>query len=226
MAVYESKPPDARHAVVVFHEGFGMTEHIKQVADRFSAVGYHTVVPDLYHRLGSGSVFPYGETVRDVRLVSEDVRDAMSTLTDEYMLDDLDAILDHFGWSATAGVGFCLGGRTAFLAALRRELAASVTFYGQLVTSRVPHWPSLAPEAPDLATPWLGLFGDQDHAIPVEDVEVIRSALRSARSPHEIVRYPHARHGFFCDQRSGYNPADAEDAWERTVAWLATHLDR
>ena len=57
-----------------------------------------------------------------------------------------------------------------------------------------------------MQTPWLGLFGDADESIPVDDVERLRSTLdERAPVPHEVVRYPGAQHGFNCDQRPSYN---------------------
>ncbi len=75
-----------------------------------------------------------------------------------------------------------------------------------------------------LQTPWLGLFGDQDASIPVDDVEQLREALRGAKVDTDIVRYADAGHGFHCDQRPDYRPEDAADAWRRALDWFASHL--
>jgi carboxymethylenebutenolidase len=78
---------------------------------------------------------------------------------------------------------------------------------------------------PALSTPWLGLFGDADASIPVEEVERLRAEL-STRAPVEtaIVRYPGAEHGFHCDARPSYSAEAAVDGWARTLAWLDRHL--
>jgi len=143
---------------------------------------------------------------------------------------DVDAALAHLhdaGWDATAvgTVGFCFGGRVTFLGALRRKLGAAVGFYGGgIVTQRFPQFPALVDEVSKLQTPWLGLFGDRDESIPVEDVEQLREALKSAPVPTEIVRYAEAGHGFHCDQREAYEETAAKDGWNRTLAWFETHL--
>ena len=151
-------------------------------------------------------------------------------LTDDGILMDLDAA---FAYLASLGhdpasvgvVGFCFGGRATFLAAVRRAFGASVGFYGGgIVTARFPQFPSLVEESATLKTPWLGLFGDRDEGIPVEDVEALRAALADAPVPTEIVRYPDAEHGFFCDERPAYNAAASADAWPRTQDWLERHL--
>lgn len=78
-----------------------------------------------------------------------------------------------------------------------------------------------------LQTPWLGLYGDLDKGIPVEQVEALREAAAHAAVPTEIVRYPEAEHGFNCDDRPAvFNPDAAADAWARTTEWLDEHLSR
>ncbi len=137
------------------------------------------------------------------------------------------AHLHGAGWDDTAvgTVGFCFGGRVTFLAALRRKLGAAVGFYGGgIVTQRFPQFPPLVGEVSELQTPWLGLFGDRDPSIPVEDVEQLRDALKSAPVPTEIVRYAEAGHGFHCDQRDAHDEAAAKDGWNRTLAWFETHM--
>jgi carboxymethylenebutenolidase len=105
-------------------------------------------------------------------------------------------------------------------------LGAAVGFYGGgIVTGRRPQFPSLIDESASLQTPWLGLFGDADESIPVDDVERLRATLDEQTAvAHDIVRYPEAEHGFHCDQRPSYNPKAAADAWQRTLAWFGEHL--
>jgi carboxymethylenebutenolidase len=111
------------------------------------------------------------------------------------------------------------------LAAARRAFGAAVGFYGGgIVTPRFPQFPALVDEAATLKTPWLGLFGDEDGSIPVEDVETLRTALVKAPVDTEIVRYGDAEHGFFCDERPAYHSSAADDAWSRTLDWFDRHL--
>jgi carboxymethylenebutenolidase len=116
----------------------------------------------------------------------------------------------------------------SFLAAVSRPLGAAVGFYGGgIVTSRFPQFPSLVERAGDLKAPWLGLFGDQDQSIPVEDVERLRNELGGSGTPvaHDIIRYAEAGHGFHCDAREGhYHEASARDAWQKSLEWLGHHL--
>ena len=224
MRLYEAKPPgEARGALVVVQEAFGVNPHIEDVTRRAAAAGYHAVAPDFFHRSGPGSVVEYGKF--------EQVMEFFGALgSDDAILTDVDAALAYLRAAGHAdasigAVGFCFGGRVSFLIALRRALGASVGFYGGgIVTGRFPQFPALVGEVASLQTPWLGLFGDQDASIPVDDVEQLRAALKDAKVDTDIVRYGDAGHGFHCDQRPDYRPDDAADAWRRALDWFSTHL--
>ena len=222
MPLYEARPDgDARGAVIVIQEAFGVNAHIEDVTRRFADTGYHAVAPHLFHRAGGGTA-PYDDFSKVLPLYEH--------LDDAGILVDVDATREHLhaeGWDdARIGiVGFCFGGRVTFLVALRRSLGAAVGFYGGgIVTARFPQFPPLVDEATGLRTPWLGLFGDRDQSIPVEDVEQLREALQAAPVPTDIVRYPDAAHGFHCDIRDAYHETAAKDAWTRTLAWFDAHL--
>jgi carboxymethylenebutenolidase len=225
MRIFEAAPSgQARGAVIVIQEAFGVNDHITDVADRLAAEGWHAVAPDLFHRAGPDAIAPYDDMSKVLGL--------FEGLDDEGVLSDLDATIDvlhqrGFDNSSIGLVGFCWGGRVTFLAALRRSLGASVGFYGGgIVTGRFPQFPPLVGEVAALQTPWLGLFGDEDQSIPVDDVEALRSALSSSATvDHAVVRYPDAGHGFHCDARpASYAEAAAKDGWARTLGWFDTHL--
>lgn len=99
-----------------------------------------------------------------------------------------------------------------------------MTFYGGGVSQGRFGMPPLVELAAELKTPWLGLFGDADQSIPVDDVEALRAAVAAAPVATEIVRYPDADHGFHCDARSSYHEASAKDGWQRTLDWFGSHL--
>ena len=223
MRLYEARPDGAaRAAVVVIQEAFGLNAHIEGVTRRFAEAGFHAVAPDLFHRSGGGTA-PYDDFSKVMPLFA-------GLDGDEALLRDIDATLDHLrqaGWAdgQIGIVGFCFGGRVSLLASLRRSLGAGVGFYGGgIVTARFPQFPPLIDDVPELGVPWLGLFGDQDQSIPVDDVERLRLALNDAPAATDVVRYPDAGHGFHCDQRPDHVEHDARDAWNRTLAWFDDHL--
>lgn len=222
MPLYEARPDgDARGALIVVQEAFGVNSYIEDVTRRFADAGYYAVAPHLFHRAGGGTA-PYDDFGKVIPLYEH--------LDDDGILVDVDAAREHLhgtGWddSTVGTVGFCFGGRVTFLTALRRKLGAAVGFYGGgIVSQRFPQFPPLVDEVPKLQTPWLGLFGDRDQSIPVEDVEQLRDTLKSAPVATEIVRYPEAGHGFHCNQRDAYDDNAAKDAWNRTLAWFEAHM--
>ena len=222
MRAYAASPDDpAKRAVVVIQEAFGVNDHIDDVTRRLADAGYHAVAPALFHRAGGGTA-PYGEFDKVLPL--------FEGLTDAGILMDVGATLDHlheqgFADGSIAIVGFCMGGRVSFLVGLEHALGAAVGFYGGgIVTGRFPQFPPLIDRADQLQTPWLGLFGDLDGSIPVEDVETIRQRLGAVDVPTDVVRYADADHGFHCDVRPSFHAEASADAWARTLAWFDLHL--
>src|SRR5262245_20876611 len=217
--VPEQKPSGA---VIVIQEAFGVNDYIRDVTRRFANAGYYAVAPTMFHRAGGGTA-PYDDFSKVLPL--------FQGVSDDGIVADVDATVAHLRRAGFADarigiVGFCFGGRVTFLVATRRSLGAAVGFYGGgIVTTRIPLFQPLIGDAGRLATPWLGLFGDEDAGIPVSDVEQLREALaREATVAHGIVRYPGAEHGFHCDHRPAYQEAAATDGWKRTLDWLRRHL--
>lgn len=223
MALYEVEPlgGESRRAVVVIQEIFGVNDYVESVARRLATFGYHAVAPHLFHRTGGG-VVPYDRY--------DLTREHTAALSDEGLLTDLDATLDHvagagFGPERVGVVGFCFGGRVSFLLACERALGAAVCFYGGgILQGRSDSMPSLLPGIRAMATPFLGLFGDEDGSIPVEEVEQLRRELEAAPVVTEIVRYAGAGHGFHCDRRESYDEEAAADGFERTLSFFDRFL--
>jgi carboxymethylenebutenolidase len=223
MPLYEVEPlgGEARRAVIVIQEAFGVNDHIEDVTRRFGREGYYAVSPHLFHRTGGGTV-PYDRF--------DLVGPHFAGLSDDTILVDVDAALAHvmgrgFVAERVGIVGFCMGGRVAFLVASRRKLGAAVGFYGGgILKGRGEKLGPLAEDLSGMETPFLGLFGDEDQSIPVEEVEELRRRLSDAPVDAAIVRYPGAGHGFHCDLRDSYEPEAARDAWGRTLDWFDSHL--
>ena len=224
MRVYEARPEQSpAAAVIVIAEAFGVNDHIEDVTRRVAAEGFLAVAPDIFHRSGGGTAS------------YDDFRAAMGLfkgLDDDGLLVDIDAVRAHLGSqgyadAATGIVGFCFGGRGSFLAGVRRPLGAAVTYYGGGMISRgvIRGFDALIEEVGGLQAPWLGLFGDHDESIPVEDVELFRARLESeAPVAHDIIRFPDAGHAFHCDARGSYHEPSAREAWQHSIGWLRQHL--
>jgi carboxymethylenebutenolidase len=230
MSVYTSSPgfpiyaagsTNSPRALIVFQEGFGVNDHIRQVADHYIDDGFFVVAPHLYHRSGSPEI-PYDDIDR--------AKSLMSTLTHAGLTNDLRATTDllstlGFTTESTGVVGFCMGGSVALFAATLGTVGAAVSFYGGgIETGRMGLAPLLE-VAEHLRSPWLGLYGDLDTGIPVEEVEALRDVTDRLDVVTEIVRYPLAGHGFHCDARpAAYNDDATKDAGRRTREFFNAHL--
>jgi carboxymethylenebutenolidase len=202
-------------AVIVIQEAFGLNGHIKDVGQRLAGEGYVTIAPDVFHRGGRGRTAGYDELPKALQLMGE--------LTDAGIVEDVRAAVDHLRTLPSVradriGItGFCMGGRVAFLAAakLPDAIAAAVPFYGGGID---PTWTTTVKH------PVLAFFGDQDPFIPNEQVEALRAEAKRAGKPVDVVVYPGAPHGFFCNERDSYRPEAAKDAWAKLLAFFAKHL--
>jgi carboxymethylenebutenolidase len=206
---------EKRPAVIVVQEWWGLNDHIKDVARRFAAEGYVAIAPDLYSRF-QNEVVPNTNPKRAGEL--------MGRLKQEDGLNDLNATVAYLKSvpevdPGRIGVtGFCMGGSYALmLPCVNNEIKAAVPFYGQ-----VPN-----PDTPlqKLACPVLYIYGEEDGWITKADVQRLAAALKKYNKPGEIKTYPGAPHAFFNDTRKDvYKPAEAKDAWTRTLAFFQQHL--
>lgn len=219
--LYVTGDTESPRAVVVLQEAFGVNRHIRNVADRLADSGFFAVAPHLFHRQGSPEI-PYDDI--------DSAKAVMSQLNAEGIRHDLDATTDFlsslgFEAASVGAIGFCMGGSVALFAATLPTFGASVTFYGGGITSSRMGLPPLLEQAANLTSPWLGLFGDLDAGIPVEEVEQLRKVASGVSVETEIVRYAEAGHGFHCDERADhYNEEAAHDAYRRAVDFLSEHL--
>jgi carboxymethylenebutenolidase len=217
MSCFLARPEGAGKVpgVIVVMEAFGLNDHIKDVAKRLAAEGYAALAPDVYYR-EQGAVVGYDNLPEAIRL--------MTGLTDDNIVQDMDAALNHlrsrdFVRADRIGMtGFCMGGRITFLSACRLSgIAAAAPFYGGGIGG-------LLDLADRIGGPLLLFFGDQDPFIPNEEVERVKSRLAALKKQAEVVVYPGAPHGFFCNERDSYRPDAAKDAWQRLLTFFGKHL--
>ncbi len=201
----------------------GVSNHFRDVAERFAAEGFATLVVDLYSREG----------VPDLPDIDAMFR-WMAALADRRVLADLQAARDHLAnrpdvhADAIGITGFCMGGQYTLMAACTLDgLGAAVSWYGMLSYTATSH---AKPEHPidmvsRLGCPYLAFFGEDDAIIPAIDVQALHARTAHARHPVEIVTYPGAGHAFFNDSRPEmYRESAARDAWPRAGSFLKRHL--
>jgi carboxymethylenebutenolidase len=203
--------------ILVVHEAWAVHEHIQDICRRLAKLGYYAIAPDLFARYGDVSKMETSAIVQNV----------LSQVTADQATGDLDACVEFAKASGRANteklavIGFCFGGGIVWqYAARNRALKTGVAFYGQLSQRFAPDNKSALDLAPDLTVPVLGLYGGRDQGIPLAQVEKMRTELKEAGNPSQIIVYPDADHGFLADYRPSYNKAAAEDAWKKMQAWL------
>ena len=204
-------------AVLVIMEAFGLNAYIEDVARRIAAEGYVALAPDLYWRGGKGRAVRYDQLPEAIAL--------MQSLRDDEVVADVGGAIAYlerqpFVRADRVGItGFCMGGRVTFLAAceLPDKIKAAAPFYGGGIPIE---------KTAKLRAPLLAFFGEDDPFIPLDTVEALKAELARHKKQAEVVVYPKAPHGFFCNERDSYRPEAAREAWERLKTFLATHLKR
>ena len=128
--------------------------------------------------------------------------------------------LESVNSSRIASLGWCFGGGQSLQLALNTEgenpLAATVLYYGDPVMDEQ--------ELSKIKWPILGIFGDQDESIPVENVTKFEQVLNSTGIPNEIYIYKGVGHAFANPSGDNYAPEETRDAWEKTLAFLKKHV--
>ncbi len=228
MGGYLARPRggERRAAVIVYMEIFGVNPHIRSVVDRVAREGYVALAPDFFHRTGPGVEYGYDEQGMaagmkllmqlDADQMIEDARAAVA-----FLRARPDVRGDKLG-----AMGFCIGGHMTYLTACETDVAAAASFYGGGIAG--PQGPGGKPSTlgrtPKIRGRLLCLFGEKDALIPPAQVEAIRAALAQAGTRHEVVVYPGADHGFFCNERASYQEAAAANAWTRVQRLFAEEL--
>ena len=207
--------------VLVIQEVFGVHEHIKDICRRFAKLGYYAIAPELYARQGDPSKYQLNEIPK---LIAEIV----AKVPDAQVAADLDACVNFAKASGSADmtklgvIGCSWGGRQVWLyAAHNPAVKAGAAFYGPLAGKP----DELRPKFPvDLAASLkgnvLGVYGGADTGIPLDTVEQMRAALKTAGSKSRIDVYDGAPHGFHADYRPSYRKEAADDAFKKTIAWF------
>jgi carboxymethylenebutenolidase len=223
---YLARPlgPGPYGAVVVIHHMPGYDEPTKEITRRLARQGYLAICPNLYSREAPGAspddaaaAARANGGVPDVRLVG-DVAGAAAYLR------RLSSSNGKVGV-----IGYCSGGRQAFLAACRLELDAAVDCYGAFVVGTPPQgapstFQPLLGIADQLSCPLLGLFGAEDKTPSPEQTAELEQTLSRLGKTFEFHTFDGAGHAFFAVNRPSYRPQAAVDGWQRVYAWFDRYL--
>ncbi|MGB5077474.1 MAG: dienelactone hydrolase family protein [Sphingorhabdus sp.] len=204
IAVFHADPKgERRGGLVLIQEIFGVTDHIRELAQEFADDGYEVLAPSLFDREHPGFEAEYTgpDFERAVQLARE-----LHPFTQS--LDDAQTCIDELKQRGRVFItGYCYGGSVAWaMAGISDDLAAASAYYGSLV-------PTLyADKAPKCAT--IAHFGRYDASIPMESVE----SLIARNHPTAQIFVYDANHGFNSDRRKDYHAPSADLARERTLA--------
>lgn len=202
-------------AVVMIHEWWGLNQNIKDMANLLAKQGFVVLAADLYH----------GKVADDPQLAMELVQ--MARNNQNSSIANLQAAVKHLSLASNvdntkiASLGWCFGGGQSLQLALNSQehpLAATILYYGTpLVTDKE----SLA----KINWPVLGIFGDNDEAIPISEVNQFRTSLNQSGITNEIDIYKGVGHAFANPSGDNYAPQETADAWQKTLSFLKKYVE-
>jgi carboxymethylenebutenolidase len=195
--------------LVMLHDQWGLTPHIRIQARRFAEQGYYVITPDLFNR-------QIAQSPEQARALI----DQLGVAALSHVTATINALLTHHRTNGKLGlIGWGLGGQLALKTAVYREdLQGVVTFY-DLPDEVMPA------ELRMLNEPLLAIFGELDPASPAAKIERLRETLAGSEMKHEIVVYPAVGQDFFDDSRETFNADAALDAWNRALSFFDEHLE-
>ncbi|HEY8574272.1 dienelactone hydrolase family protein [Phenylobacterium sp.] len=204
LAAYRAPPRDARRGgLVLIQEIFGVTDHIRELAEGFAEDGYEVIAPAFYDRIEKGFAADYSPDA-----IQKGVQYSQETPW-EQVAGDIQAAVDALAPPVFV-TGYCWGGAASWLGACRCDGVAAVScFYGRRISELLDQ----TPKAPTILH-----FGKTDASIPMEKVDEIRE-----RHPDLPIYLYDAGHGFVSDRRADYHEDSARLARLRTLAHFSKH---
>jgi carboxymethylenebutenolidase len=219
MAAFVAAPDHTEKApaVIVVHERYGLVRHTRDLAERFARDGFVAVAPNLYFKYPDQEALHRGDAICDV--ADPDASVALSAV-----IDALEAI-PQADPARLAIMGVCQTGRLPLVVAASHPIAAALVWYGAAqarewaVNSKYPR--ALEEIIAAVDCPVLGMFGETDHLISMDDIRRFRDCLERHGKTYDIHVYRDAPHGWLNDTMPGrYRRAQAEAAWADQRAFL------
>jgi carboxymethylenebutenolidase len=219
-ATEPSGAPGRAPAVIVLPDVRGLHPYYEELALRFAEAGVDAIAIDYFGRTAGAE--RRGEDFDYMAHVPQTTWDGLQT--------DIRVAAAQLLGDAGAGrvaslftVGFCFGGRVAFLSLTMGlpELRGGIGFYGWPTGPSRNDTPAPAELAGQMRGSLLGIFGGADQGISPQIVGEFERALTAAGVDHEVVTYPGAPHSFFDRKAGDYADASA-DAWGRVLEFVRT----
>jgi carboxymethylenebutenolidase len=213
------KAKGKRPAVIILHERYGIDQHTKDLAVKLAQTGFVGLAPDLFHRFnGDRKALQKGQVRMDLR--------------DDEALEDLNAAVDYLKKSTNVDgarigiIGVCQTGRQPLLLAANRDDIAGVVVLDGAIGGKEWDGNELRPTPIEklvakVSCPVLGIFGEADHIISVDDVIRFRGCMEWSKKSYHVRLYRDAPHGWLNDTMPGrYRKEAAKDAWSLMMSFL------
>jgi carboxymethylenebutenolidase len=211
--------------VIILHERYGLVPHTEDLARKIAAEGFVVLAPDLFFDFPDQVALHKGDV--GVKPTDDAVREACEDVFPLFN-DVTGADTARFGM-----IGVCQTGRYPLVWGAHHPIKAAITLYG---AAQAADW-EYSDRHPDgidklldkmvvqKSTNILGIFGEGDHVISVEDVLRLRNAIEQRNLSYQISIYPSVPHGWLNDTMPGrYRPKEAKAAWDETIAFLKEKL--
>jgi carboxymethylenebutenolidase len=197
-------------SVVVLHHMPGYDRATKELVRTFAVYGYATLMPNLHYRYAPGA------KAADAAAAAREA----GGVPDEQCLGDVQGAIDTLRARPESNgkigvIGYCSGGRQAFLVACTLDVDAAVDCYGGRANIDL---------APHLRCPLLGLFGADDQNPSPADVDALSDALEANGKTFDFHSYEGAGHAFFSVDRPSYRLDAVKDGWKEIWQFLGNHL--
>lgn len=229
MATFICHPErDAPHpAVVMYMDGLGIREELRDMARRLASAGYYLLLPNLYYR---SKVLELGHVGRPDSPEFKRMMSLVASVTIPLVMADTQALLDYVAKDPAAApgpmgaFGYCMSGQHAVNAAAHYpgRFTAAASIYGVSLVTDAPDSPHLAIQRSQAE--FYFACAEKDRWAPLEMVEQLAQTVASTGANAEVEIYPGVDHGFAFPQRPAYDKPAAERHWERLQALFRRNL--
>jgi carboxymethylenebutenolidase len=217
MDAYLTLPPAGNGpGLLLLQEIFGVNEHIRTVAEQYALAGFVVLAPDVFWRQAPRIELGYGGADRQRGVALATAMQPAEVVADLQAATAALRTRPEVGGGRKVGaIGWCMGGRLAYTAAVAADVDAAVAYYGGGIQGRLA-------QATQVRCPMQFHYAEHDDHIPPEAVESVRAAF--AGKPAEVFVYPGSTHGFNCWARASYHAPSAALALGRSLGFLAEQL--
>jgi carboxymethylenebutenolidase len=210
-------------AVIVLMEAFGLNNWCKSICNRLAQSGFAAIAPDFYR----GTTYEYTDVAGAIG--------KLKSLNDDAIMSDVGKSIDFLAGKSEINangigvIGFCMGGRYAFLtnAVYPTKIKAAISFYGGGIDATAGNplgQKSILDRSPTMQSPIMLMYGSEDQLIAADEHGRVAAALSKAKKRYILNLFPKAGHGFMSDRRENYAPEAAAEAWMMTTGFFSHNL--